>query len=255
MAKQINKQPHNWSDEELVSWGLRQVEPGNGVTDEKIAEEIFKRADQDQGTVEQARGIMVEVAPVDENGDGDGEELDLSQEAPEGEAVPEPAVKEAPVEAKKEAAPAPQAVKTPIDDEGVEIVDEQLQEYMSRMYPGRSHQGNEGATLQVKLYRTIQMVLRMEGRRFISAFKLLLNTVNDNRDTVFHERYAYRYFDSLTLTNPERRNFERILNLLMTTCDPKTRSKAVQQVDVDLTMEGFRNPEMHQRVVEFYQGV
>lgn len=242
MPKQINKQPHNWSDEDLQGWANGDVELGSSVSEEKVAEEVFKRANvEEAGGVEEAKALLVTEQVTEEEAEP------VEQEEPVEEVkAPEP-----------EPTPAPTPKPTPVtqEDEGIEIVEDQIQEYIDRMYPGNAHRGNEGAMLQVKLYRTIQTVLRMEGRRFITAYSLLLKMVNENRDGVFNERYVFRYFDALNITNPERRNFERILNLLLVTCDPKTRAKATRQVDIELTMEGFRNPEMYQRITEFYNGV
>lgn len=246
MAKQINKQPKNWSDEDLVAWATGDIAPGKDITEEALAEEAFKRMGKEEGGVEEAKEALraaveepaVEEAPVKEE--------EVSE--PQPEPTPEPKVEPAP-------APTKEAPKKVSDNPSMRIVEENLEDYVARMKPGKAHTGNEGPVAQVKLYRTIQTVLRMEGSAFIQAYGYLLKVVNDHRKDVFDERYLFRYFDGLTLTSPERRNFERILNLLVTTCEPKLRSKAIKQVDLDATMEGFRNPEMHQRVVEFYNGV
>tara|TARA_B100000929_G_scaffold275393_1_gene249276 strand:+ start:5388 stop:6119 length:732 start_codon:yes stop_codon:yes gene_type:complete len=243
MAKQVNKQPKNWSDEELVAWAIGDITPGKDITEEALAEEAFKRMGQEAGSVDEAKEAL--RAAVEEPATEE-----VAEEPKAAEPVPEPTP-----EPKPEPAAVKEAPKPASDNPSMRIVEENLEDYVARMKPGKAHTGNEGPVAQVKLYRTIQTVLRMEGSAFIQAYGYLLKVVNDHRKDVFDERYLFRYFDALALTSPERRNFERILNLLVTTCEPKLRSKSIKQVDLDATMEGFRNPEMHQRVVEFYNGV
>lgn len=248
MAKQVNKQPKNWSDQELVSWATGEIVPGKDITEESLAEEAFKRMGQEPGSVEEAKETLRSAVEGESSEAVEASETDAKEEEPAP--VPEEPVREEPTPT-----PPKEETKVADDNPSMRIVEENLEEYITRMKPGKAHTGNEGPVAQVKLYRTIQTVLRMEGSAFIKAYGYLLKVVNDHRKDVFDDRYLFRYFDALTLTNPERRNFERILNLLVTTCEPKLRSKAIKQVDLDATMEGFRNPEMHQRVVEFYNGV
>lgn len=234
----IGKQPKNWTNEELIGWANGDNTPSKDVTDEALASEAFARMEMAEGTVEEAKQALVGAV------EGTDEPTPEPETAPEPTPEPTPAPKtESPVKAKEEA------------DVGLEMVREGLNEYLDIMKPGRSHVRGEGPAAQAKLYRTIKTVLRMDGSRFIRAFGELLKVVNENRKGAFDERYLFRYFDSLVLTSPERRNFERILNLLITTADPKTRTKAIEQVDIDATMEGFRDAEMHQRVIEFYRGM
>ena len=129
-----------------------------------------------------------------------------------------------------------------------------LDEYKQEMMPGKAHSTDEGAALQTKLYRTILSILRMKGSNFTRMWSELLDFVHQNRDTLFNEKYVHRYFQNLSMQNGERKNFERILNLLIATSDPATRSRASEQVDIDATMEGFNDPDMHQRVSEYYSG-
>lgn len=243
MAKQMNKQPKNWADEDLVSWALGETAPGKEISEEALAEEAFRRMEREQGTVGEAKELLrgaveekEEVTPVD------------SDEAP---------VEETPAPQKQEAqTPAPQKTPAPQGNSvAAQGIKESLDKYINIMQPGQSHSGNEGAVAQVKLYRAIRAVLRTEGREFIEAYGLMLQIVHEHREDVFHERYLFRYFGEMRLTAPEQRNFERILNLIITTANPKVRSKSVHEVDLDLTMEGFRDPAMHQRVTEFYEGV
>lgn len=134
----------------------------------------------------------------------------------------------------------------------IKKIREDIQFYINSMRPGRSHYNTEGPSIQIKFYKTILSILRLEGRNFMVLFEELLGVVHQYRTTIFDERHAYRYFELMNLTTVERKNFERILHLLLTTCDPKTRNKAVKYVDLDQTLEGFKDSNLHQRVIDFY---
>ncbi len=141
--------------------------------------------------------------------------------------------------------------KSPVES----MVSDGIDEYLAMMKPGRSHSGNEGVVAQTKFFRLIQLVLRQEGSLFYKLFGELLTAVKENRKGAFSERYLFRYFEQITLPINDRKNFERMLNLLITTCEPSTRAHALKQVDLQGTMEGFKDHEMEQRVEGFYQGV
>lgn len=130
-----------------------------------------------------------------------------------------------------------------------------LNDYCKNMMPGVSHVDGGGAVQQVKFFRVVQVVLRKKGSEFNKEFTQLLAFVHAHKDTLFNERYAYRFFESIKISLGERKNFERILNLLITVCDPTLRSRTLTQVDVDGTMIGFKDNEMHQRVLGFFSGV
>lgn len=270
MSKTVEKLANQWTDEELILWGQGELVGNDIVTEEELAKEVFYRlgstvpADA-ENVVASAKQQIAELAsdattvaveqpePTPEPVVEVKEEVPVAKEEKPKPPAPKPTpVKPTPAAPKSAFASAPvQATKSAAE---LVLVDN-LDEYVKKMAPGVSHVGNEGAAQQVKLFRTIQTVLRQEGAQFTRMFSELLAVVHRHRDTVFHERYLYRYFDAMALTSQERRNFERVLNLLITTANPATRGKATKQVDIDATMTGFKNPEMHQRVVGFYSGV
>lgn len=132
------------------------------------------------------------------------------------------------------------------------VIEDALKRYVDAMAPGKPQTAKSIDNMQVMLFRTVQNVLRQTGGDFTRLYGYLLEVVASERQQAFNERFIFRGFDNLTLTPSERKNFERILNLLITTCDSKTRSHALKMVDIDATMEGFRDPDMHQRIQAFY---
>ena len=253
MSTRINKPASQWREEELHGWARGDIESGRAANEKQLATILAKKLELEVGD-----DIAAFKEAAVEKIDGTEE---TAQEVPEEEAAPveekeEPEVKEEP-----KAAPQPQqtaAKQEPQFPGGQKsttlmIIEDNLAKYVAKMRPGVAHQGNDGPATQVMLYRTIQTILRQKGTDFNFAFGEFLKVVHKHRKDVFNERYIFRYMDRLTLTPAERRNFERFVSLAMTVCDPATRSHTLKQVDVDATMEGFKDPDAHQRVVAFFQ--
>jgi hypothetical protein len=247
----VNKSTDSWTIEELLGWSKGTVVPGEPITERDLADEIFKRCQLPFGTINEAKSLVAKlevVAPVEVPVE--------SVSAPEKPVAPPVTVTPVPPKAPAPVVKAAETLNAGKAKSPTRIMlEENLNEYLEKMTPGRAHHGNEGELLQLKLYRTIQTILRLEGSEFTTAFGWLLSVVNSNRQGVFNERYIYRYFDAINLTNPERRNFERVINMLITTCNPATRTLSLKQVDIDATMQGFKSPLMHQRVTAFYTGM
>lgn len=258
MANTIKKDAPQWSNAEIKKWATGEVETAQPVTDRQVADEVIRRQNLEQGMSVDDIKAIVRGEEVANEAPEEEPKVEEKVEAPVQEPKPEPVKKEKPVPSTRKAA-------TPITTGGkeneisLEIIEQNMREYVDAMRPGRALRENEGAMNQVKLYRTVQMVLRQKGSNFQRAYGFLLNFVHEHRKSVFNEMYVFRFFDSRemrsSLPSGERRRFERILNLLLTTCNPSTRAKSLEQVDIDATMESFKDPEMHQRVLGFYKGV
>jgi len=260
MSTIVDKSVEAWTIQELLEWSKGLNLPAGAVTERDLADEIFKRSQLPFGTINEAKTLIQKLESVAAVEPPVTPPVEVPAEVP---VVPTPPVEPTPVvKAPKPPPSAPAAVKPngtlnsgTVKSPTRMMLEENMAEYIEKMAAGRSHHGNEGELLQLKLYRTIQTILRLEGSEFTTAFGWLLSVVNSNRSGVFNERYIFRYFDAINLTNPERRNFERVVNMLITTCNPAMRSKSLKQVDIDATMQGFKNPAMHQRVTAFYTGM
>ena len=253
MSTRINKPASQWREEELHGWARGDIESGRAANEKQLAAILAKKLELEVGD-----DIAAFKEAAVEKIDGIEE---TAQEVPEEEAAPVEEKEESEVKEEPKAAPQPQqtaAKQEPQFPGGQKsttlmIIEDNLAKYVAKMRPGVAHQGNDGPATQVMLYRTIQTILRQKGTDFNFAFGEFLKVVHKHRKDVFNERYIFRYMDRLTLTPAERRNFERFVSLAMTVCDPATRSHTLKQVDVDATMEGFKDPDAHQRVVAFFQ--
>jgi hypothetical protein len=135
----------------------------------------------------------------------------------------------------------------------IDALEQRLKNYLAAMGPSKPIDGPQGALQQAQLWQTIKWVLTKERGEFTILYGKLLEIIAANRQGSFHERNAYRFFDQLKLSTPERRNFERMLNLMLTTCDPRTRALSMRQVDLRRVLEGFTDNAIHQRIVGFYE--
>jgi hypothetical protein len=245
-----NKAPNTWTDADFLAWATDKLQVQSPLTDEQVAQQVFQTKQIKEGSVQEAKALIKTDASstkeaVEKTPSTPPQATEKTDPTPSGNAKP--------AAAQKRSQPA-QVSKQHLAQSSstAKIVIDNLDQYVKAMAPGVAHHNNEGASQQTRLFRTIQTILRQDGSDFHALFNTLLNTVNEHRQGVFHERYAFRYFDQLNLTNRERRNFERMLSLMLDTADPKLRTKAAQRVDIGEVMEGFGDNEAQQRVVSFY---
>lgn len=171
-------------------------------------------------------------------------------DAPNDTPVAAPAARVAPVTLNP--IPVKVDVKTQQDNLKLTIIQANLDEYTKNMGPGQVVTATVGKVQQTALWRTIEQVLKLEGPEFLKGFELLLAWVAQNRSYAMNDKNVYRFFGELSLSEVDRKNFNRLLNLLVATCDPATRLLGLQQVDLTSTLAGFRNGAIQQRVTEFY---
>jgi len=135
------------------------------------------------------------------------------------------------------------------------MVEDSLSRYIDQMQPGQMHEKENGAKIQIQLFRTIQTILRSKGPSFNQLYSHLLETVRNNKDGVFNTRYLWRYFDSLPLSDTEKKNFERILNLIVITSDNENRQNTLKEININFTLDGFNDSDITQRITSYYNSI
>lgn len=254
--QEINKLPKNWSDEDIVKWAGDKVKVGSKIEEEDVAKEACSRLGLEYTNVELAKEAVAEAILNEADEEPVAEDATNSEPTPTTENKEEPnAAPNVETQVKDESKPvSTQEIKSGSASVGQELFDDVMGQYLEVMKPGHSHAADEGPQMQIRFYRMIQAILRLEGTDFTNMFNQLLTTINEHRKEHFYERYVYRYFDQLKLSISDRKNFERFLNLLITTCDPKTRNTTLKQVDLNKTMDGF-DDDAHQKVTSFYESI
>lgn len=129
---------------------------------------------------------------------------------------------------------------------------ERLDAYIQAMKPGRPVDPRQGASLQQALWNAIKHVLARPPHEFNLMYSELLFVINQHRAGVFSERYVYRFLNEVKLSARELRNFERVMNLLMSTCNPATRHLAVQQIDMRSVMRDMNDESVVEKLLSYY---
>ena len=176
----------------------------------------------------------------DESGDGavDLEAAALLQQAGEDEAADQAALLQ--VEA---------AAETISVSMG--FMQQELGEYVKVMRPGYPVPAEQGIQNQMRLFRCIEGILRQEGAEFFQQLNYLLAVFKENRDGAFSERYLFRFWDNLALSQRDRTLFERLLNLFVITADHTSRADAVKHVDLNKTVQLITSGPAQERVFQF----
>lgn len=146
-----------------------------------------------------------------------------------------------------------QAAKPTVEQQNMMALQERLARYIETMAPGKPVDEELGGQMQMSLWSTIKFVLDKSGSEFVSLYSELLRIVHEHRKGVFSPRYVFRFAGSTRLNQNERRNFERMMNLIMATCDPSSRMIALRQINMHTTLSGFAHePKKQQRIAGFY---
>jgi hypothetical protein len=125
--------------------------------------------------------------------------------------------------------------------------------YVAKMQPGFPVSPEDGARQQYGLWKLFETLL--EGApeaEFKKLWSVLLAYVHQNINGVFNDRYVYRFADQWVWGLDELSNMQRVINLVITTCNPATRKDDVRRVSISRTFaEGF-SEKAKQRIANYY---
>lgn len=129
---------------------------------------------------------------------------------------------------------------------------ERLEGYATAMAPGKPVSVQEGVNFQMQLWNAIKMMLNCEGNEFVLHYSEMLRVIKENRKKAFSERHLYRFMEHVRMTSDDRTNFMRLLNLMLTTCDPQMRALSMRQVDLRTSLAGLRSESQRQKIQAYY---
>lgn len=124
--------------------------------------------------------------------------------------------------------------------------------YLEAMKPGKPVSIEEGSRHQIALYRAISTIMNNTEDEFSKAFSLLLKTFEQHKDGALHERHVFRFFEHMTLPEPDRRAFQRLLNMVKVLAPVKGRELAMKQVDFTSSLAHGVTERTRQRVLAFF---
>ena len=124
-------------------------------------------------------------------------------------------------------------------------------DYIKNMAPRKPISTDEGIRHQVALYRSLTTVINNLDSDFNLVYGSILQLFNEHKDGAFHETRVFRFMDNITLPDNDRKSFQRLLNLVKLTADPKGRELTLKQINLDSALE-FISENGRQKIMKFY---
>ena len=140
----------------------------------------------------------------------------------------------------------------PADSSAIAIVRSKLSNYHDNMRKNVPVDPAEGARHQVDLYDTIRSVLYLDGDEFKSGWLCLINVFRQYEHTTFNMRLGYRFMDQVVMSKADRKTFERLMNLLLTTAAAASVASVASQVDMERTVQYIQSEDHRQKLRDFY---
>lgn len=132
-------------------------------------------------------------------------------------------------------------------------VEDRLNTYIEKMGPGVRITETDGAFQQQQLWNgVINFLLQQPPQVFMAGWQLFLGKVLEHRKGCFSPMYINRFRENLKLPLDQRRNFERLVHLAYTTCDPKARVLSMKQIDMKQILATLPREDMRQKIIAFY---
>ena len=127
-----------------------------------------------------------------------------------------------------------------------------LDNYVKNMARNVPQTSSSGAMYQVGLYRTFQKFLSLEAAEFKAGMDTLLGVIYANRDDVFNDSNPFRFNESTTLRDTERKLFNRLLNLFIVAAAPATRKAVVERVNLHETIKLLPTEQSKQLLIAYF---
>ncbi len=114
----------------------------------------------------------------------------------------------------------------------------------------------EGVRQHVRLYQAIRTIAgKSTDAEFVGAWSAMLAIVNANRSTrqAFHELMVHRWIDQVALGDGDLKNWQRLINVILSTCDPERREGNLRQVDIAKSLAAEKDDLIRHRLQAYYQ--
>lgn len=144
-----------------------------------------------------------------------------------------------------------EAVQPSLDDIRRMAITAKLVSYADKMKPGRPISPEECGIQQWILWNTIREILSLEGPEFTQTYAMFLDFVNEHRRGAFSETHVYRSLNNSRMASEEGRIFQRVMNLILATCNRSTRHLGLKQVNLNTTLRGLQG-NFAEKIADFY---
>ncbi|WP_144106615.1 hypothetical protein [Paraburkholderia sp. BCC1886] len=109
-----------------------------------------------------------------------------------------------------------------------------LNDYLLTMKPGKIVAREVGCRNQVRFYQALTNIINnLEGKDFQSAMQATLLIFHQHADAALGEKHVFRFVEWVPLSRDHRRGFEKIVTLLKSLADPKSRQQFLKQVNFE----------------------
>lgn len=120
---------------------------------------------------------------------------------------------------------------------------------------GREEAGSnavKAAPFQTLLDRCIGRVLRLEGEDFVQGWTELLLFFHKHSNGITSAKKLYVGVGQMAITPKGLRNFQNMTAILLTTCDPANRDRAVRLTEWTTALKELPNEKSRQQLLAYY---
>lgn len=129
-----------------------------------------------------------------------------------------------------------------------------LETYIATMNPSMVVTEDNGAKQQYNLFKAIHNVLENSPPdEFKKTWNIILAFFNEYKNTVFSDRYIYRFSEYWQWSEDHLTAFQRLINIIKLTCEPSTRTAGLRHVDLDRSLAVGISDNARQKVTNFYK--
>jgi hypothetical protein len=111
------------------------------------------------------------------------------------------------------------------------IVLNTINEYLDKMKPGMPVSVKDGTQQQVNFYQALISAINNLEADFRPTLTAILALFHHHREGALRETHVFRFVQHVPLSKEHRKGFEKIVTLLKTLADPKSRQAVLKQVD------------------------
>jgi hypothetical protein len=113
------------------------------------------------------------------------------------------------------------------------IIINTLHEYLDKMKPGKPIALKDGTQQQVNFYQAIISAINNLDGDFRPTMSAILALFHHHRDGALRETHVFRFVEHVPLSKEHRKGFEKIVTLLKTLADPKSRPTVLKQINFE----------------------
>ena len=175
--------------------------------------------------------------------------------AAEDKAPTTPVVETKPAEVVKADAEQPKASATQTQKgfKPVYKVELELTGYAEAMDKKNTMVPEQGGKWQYNLFKAIKSCFAAASQDVFNAeFGTVVNFFQKNKDGIFNEKFIFRFPENWPGSPNEYTQNRRLVYLIIQTADPKTRKKALEQINMEMVAEGMTEAQK-QMLFNFYQ--